>query len=130
MQKSLPQLTIEIENSLLECELGSIPVMQVIDRRTKYVEIRIPNDRVTNYRKLLSTEARRLGVPQPHAKSVISEIELEEGFRLLETAFIYAVEELPQLLLLLDSGLKNREHYAFITTVEPRAHAPQSALIV
>ncbi|GEM_PF-6556453 len=123
MEKSLHQFVIEIENALIEAELGEIPLWQTSDSGTEYVEVRIPDDKVKNYRRLLSTEARRLSVPEPCTKDIIAGTDLGNCWSIAETTFLFRVKELPQLLLLLDSGLQHREQYPFITTVADSSYA-------
>lgn len=129
MENDLAKLIIEIENGLLEFGLGEIPLWQTSGGDTESVEIRIPNDRVKNYRKLLSTEARRLNVPQPRTKDIIKVTDIGD-FSIAETTFIFRVKELPQLQLLLESGWQNRELYTFIATGSPSMCASQNSMTV
>lgn len=126
----LHDLIIAIDNALLETELGEIPITQTSGNDTEYVEIRIPNDKVKNYRQLLSTEARRLKVPEPRTKDIIKGTDLGNGYSIAETTFSFQVQELPQLLVLLDSGLQHREQYSFITTVADSSYASQNSMTV
>jgi hypothetical protein len=113
----------------MDTELGEIPLWQTSGSDTEYVEIRITNDKVKNYRKLLSTEAPRLNVPEPRTKDILK-VTVIGDYSIAETTFIFRVKELPQLLLLLESGWQNRELYTFIATGSPSMCASQNSMTV
>jgi len=118
MIDSLHQLIIEIDNALFGTGLGDIPYSQTSDAGTEYIEVMVSNSNVKDYRTLLINEARRLNVPDPCTKTIFKGIDFGAGVSLPVTTFIYRVRECPQLLLLLESGLQNREQYAFMDIEE------------
>lgn len=113
MISALHDNIIAIDNILLEFGLGRIPITQTCSKDTEHVEVRILEGQVKNYRTVLSTEARRLDLPQAHTSGNYSGVDLGDNFYIADTVFRFKVQELPRLRLLLESALHHNDKYTF-----------------